>query len=668
MEPVARPIVESIPDELRQFPQWVCWRYEERKGKRTKVPFCAQNGGPASSTDPQTWCSFTGVLNALQRNEIYNGIGFVLSDSDPYCGIDIDDCLDELGDLVWGQDVVEMFDTYTEISPSGRGVKLFLRGKKPPEARSRIKGLGPNGDNTLEIYDRARFFAVTGRTLVNTRSAIANRQAVLESFCSRYWQVPAPVPSGQVSDDEERSARCLEAMLRMNLGDHNDGSHRLFAACCRCVEHDLCGSDALNAIRAYAQVRPFPVSWSDEDILRRLRDAERTCQRGAVVRRDQPVVLDGLLSHMGIPSLPTEEAADDSPKLPTRSPAQPKSIEELVHVYPELRPPVIHGLLRRGESANIIAPPKTGKSWLAADLAIAVASGRPWLDSFNTEPGDVLIIDNELHGETSANRVPRDAAARGVPWDEYKHGVFIENLRGKLRDIHAMAGYFQTLEPGRYQVIVLDAFYRFLPRDTDENDNGAMANIYNQIDWCADYLGCSFVLIHHASKGNQSGKSVTDVGSGAGSQSRATDAHLVLRPHEEPDCVVLEAAVRSWPPVDPICLRWRFPVWNPDPSLDPFALRGLRRGRTRASHSGSAVEPAWTVEQFVSAFLTENPRDRSEIVPCTQSAGLSQRKATQLLRQAESQGLVHRWSFGANRPVKFATVEQHEENSERKAS
>lgn len=66
MEPIARPIVESIPDELCQLPQWVCWRYEERKGKRTKVPYCAQNGGLASSTDPQTWCSFTGVLNALQ--------------------------------------------------------------------------------------------------------------------------------------------------------------------------------------------------------------------------------------------------------------------------------------------------------------------------------------------------------------------------------------------------------------------------------------------------------------------------------------------------------------------------------------------------------------------------------------------------------------------------
>ncbi len=74
-------------------------------------------------------------------------------------------------------------------------------------------------------------------------------------------------------------------------------------------------------------------------------------------------------------------------------------------------------------------------------------------------------------------------------------------------------------------------------------------------------LNCSFVLVHHASKGNQSVKSVTDVGAGAGSQSRATDTHLVLRHHQEPGCVVVDAAVRSWPPIEPQCLRWSFPVW-----------------------------------------------------------------------------------------------------------
>lgn len=48
---------------------------------------------------------------------------------------------------------------------------------------------------------------------------------------------------------------------------------------------------------------------------------------------------------------------------------------------------------------------------------------------------------------------------------------------------------------------------------------------------------------------------LTDVGAGAGSQSRATDAHVVLRPHEEDGVAVLDAAVRSWPPIEPMCMR-----------------------------------------------------------------------------------------------------------------
>ncbi len=87
-------------------------------------------------------------------------------------------------------------------------------------------------------------------------------------------------------------------------------------------------------------------------------------------------------------------------------------------------------------------------------------------------------------------------------------------------------------------------------------------SIYNLIDRYALQLGCCFVLIHHSSKGNQSGKAVTDVRTGAGSQSRATDTHLIPRPHEEPGAVVVDAAVRSWPPIEPRCLRWEFPVFQ----------------------------------------------------------------------------------------------------------
>ncbi|MCC6910052.1 MAG: AAA family ATPase [Phycisphaerales bacterium] len=280
----------------------------------------------------------------------------------------------------------------------------------------------------------------------------------------------------------------------------------------------------------------------------------------------------------------------------------------------------------------------THNSWLTLDLAIAVATGRPWLGRYATERGDVLIIDNELHRETSAHRIPKVAHARGIPMREFNRRIFVDNIRGRLRDIFTLAPYFAAIEPGRYKVIVLDAFYRFMPAGGDENDNGTMANIYNCIDAFADRLGCSFVLIHHSSKGNQTGKSVTDVGAGAGAQSRATDTHVVLRPHEEDHVVVLEAAVRSWPPVEPLCLRWEFPVWTADETLDSSQL--LSQGGRSRSEPGKKDE--WTPESFVEAFVDDEPATRSAIIGRAVRDGLSKWAADNLLRMADADGLLAR--------------------------
>lgn len=342
-----------------------------------------------------------------------------------------------------------------------------------------------------------------------------------------------------------------------------------------------------------------------------------------------------------------------------------KSVRQLLNEHPDLRRPVIHGLLREGETMNVIASPKIGKSWLVTDLALAVATGRKWLDWFDTEPGHVLIVDNELHCETTANRIPKVMKARGIPLDAVAERVFVENVRGGLKDIFGLSSYFDTLTPGRFKLIVLDAFYRFMPKDTDENDNGTMSQVYNHLDSYAAKLGCSFVQVHHSTKGNQSSKSVTDVGAGAGSQSRATDTHLVLRPHEEPDCVVLDAAVRSWPPIEPRVLRWTFPVWTPDDSLDPASLRPerpRRRAKADAEAKGATKppEPAWDAPRFATAFVGEAPAATSAIVQLGVDAGLSARKATKLLKLAEAQGLIHRWRFGPNHPVQYATCPQPE--------
>lgn len=336
----------------------------------------------------------------------------------------------------------------------------------------------------------------------------------------------------------------------------------------------------------------------------------------------------------------------------------PRSLRQLIAAYPSLRKPVIEGLLREGETMNVIAQSKLGKSWLVIDLALSVATGRPWL-GMDCIQGDVLILDNELHGETSANRIPKVAEVRGIDIDAVADRLYVENLRGRLQDLFALGPYFKQFEPGRFKVVILDAFYRFLPMRADENDNGTMANLYNYLDSFADYLKCCFVLIHHTSKGNQSLKELTDVGAGAGAQSRATDTHLILRRHEEEDAVVMEAAVRSWPPIPPRCLRWAWPVWMPADDLDPMALK--KEGGKRSAKSSDGEEPpSYDAVGFVERFLSEEPKSQARILEEAEAEGLSSRRVKRLLDLAEEEGLAFRWTVGHRKTLVYANVEPSE--------
>jgi hypothetical protein len=336
------------------------------------------------------------------------------------------------------------------------------------------------------------------------------------------------------------------------------------------------------------------------------------------------------------------------------------SCAELLRTYPERRPPVIEGLLRVGETMNIIAAPKIGKSWLTLGLAFAVATGRPWLGNFQTTQGKVLLIDNELHPETSAHRLRTMARHLSWPMEEIAETISIVNLRGRLQDLYGLGNGLRNVEHGRFRLVIIDAFYRTLPMGTDENDNGRMASLYNKLDSYADAMGAAFSNIHHASKGDQATKAITDVGAGAGAQSRATDTHLILRSHEQPNAVVLDAAVRSWPPVVPLCLRWDFPVWTPAPELDPTALRTAKPRKRKPEgerEPKKPPEPAWTAKRFAEAFGKPEPRVKAVVLEEALQSGLSERRAGNLLKAAVECGNLFSWQEnGATKRTLVATV------------
>ena len=148
-------IPECIPEEMKIRPQWVCWRYDlDEKDNWTKHPYNLQSGHRASHSDLMTWSTFEEILEAYEAGR-YDGVGFVFCSGDPYTGIDLDGCRDpESGEIEpWAAKIVQAFDTYTELSPSGAGIHIVAKGTLPGRGRKR---------KYIEMYDMKRFFTFTG--------------------------------------------------------------------------------------------------------------------------------------------------------------------------------------------------------------------------------------------------------------------------------------------------------------------------------------------------------------------------------------------------------------------------------------------------------------------------------------------------------------------------
>ena len=142
----------NIPPQLASRSQWVLWKIEKRDGKSTKVPYSAR-GGNARTSQPETWESFDAVLTILAAEpNRYNGLGFVFTPDDPFCGVDLDDCLNPDGTLKdWAAPITAMFDgTYCEVSPSGTGLKLFCLGRTTGGRKLKISD-DPNSDEAIDV-------------------------------------------------------------------------------------------------------------------------------------------------------------------------------------------------------------------------------------------------------------------------------------------------------------------------------------------------------------------------------------------------------------------------------------------------------------------------------------------------------------------------------------
>ena len=125
-----KPKLGSIPNELKARKQWVCWRIEKRNSKLTKVPYNPKSKHKAKVNDPSTWGSFEEACRRYEKDS-FDGIGFVLTEKDPFVGLDFDDCVIDGFIYPVQMEWVKRLNSYSEISPSGNGLRIIVKGSLP---------------------------------------------------------------------------------------------------------------------------------------------------------------------------------------------------------------------------------------------------------------------------------------------------------------------------------------------------------------------------------------------------------------------------------------------------------------------------------------------------------------------------------------------------------
>ena len=206
--------VDDLPlDGLSLYDHFVTWLLEWRAGKDgkpgrwTKPPIDPMRGGYAESTNPSTWGPWHSVIGVHER------AGFVVAQDDPFSFLDCDNAVDAETETIkpWARSMVQRFPTYWEYSPSGTGLKGWLRATAP---QNRII---PLGDGKVEIFSHGKFSTLTGHRIAGTSPTITDCQSQLDAFYAQRCAAAvtscdsASPPRGSELRDEEVLARARAA-------------------------------------------------------------------------------------------------------------------------------------------------------------------------------------------------------------------------------------------------------------------------------------------------------------------------------------------------------------------------------------------------------------------------------------------------------------------------
>lgn len=508
---------------MRDLRQWLVWRSEERDGKPTKIPYSPLTGQRASSTTPETWTGYEEAVRACKKHG-YGGIGFVFTPEDDLCGVDLDGCLDaETGEIEpWAQEVIEGLDSYTEVSPSGTGVHVLVRGELPA---------GRNRKGRFEAYDRGRYFTVTGRHLAGTPRTVESRQEELRGVVRRVFGSEAPesanghtepvaasvaVDNG-LSDTEvvekASASRNGEKFRRLWAGDTSDyGSHSEadLALCGKLAFWT--GGDATRVDSLFRQSDLYRKKWDRKDYRNRTITEALSGKtefyeppKTVTLYIDRDVGTEEKAPKNSVPASPSPYRDKDTGTI-----KKPKAVRFADMDVPGPREYLLENLVLSDYPTLWHGDGGVAKSLLVLSMGVAISGGsRRWLGK-TVEKSRVLYVDFELDAGEQSRRVHQlcqGAGLSGPPEDL----LYMSALGYSARE--AFTAALEACEERTVGLVILDSLGPALQGDAEASRD--VIAFFQQAMEPFREQGVGVLIIDHQSKmqGGQSYQSKGAFGS-----------------------------------------------------------------------------------------------------------------------------------------------------------
>jgi len=551
---------QNIPADLKAIRQWAVYRFDPRKAKKDpggysskmgKPPVSPKSGYPLKEWEKSENClTFDQAVNALEDNTSGNlaGIGLIFTGREPFSGVDVDSCitpmaLSNAALTKQAREIVDRLDTYTEISPSGTGLRLIGRGKLPG---------GDNGGKCgdYEAYSAARFLTMTGRVF-EEKKPIRDFASDLAWFRKTYAtaQKPEPSeppprerqetrqPSGPLSDDDilkiiSKARNSSKIQSLMSSGGDSEGDAALI------WELAFYTKDPAQIERLMRTTNRTREKWDDK--------------RGNMnflayeIGRCLAKYKGGSYEPTSKPQAGSADT-EDSEREP--NPALTLEAASCIRFFenePQPREFIVNDFLPRLNVGVIAAPGGTGKGYFTLQLALSVATGIKFLGKFDiANPGGVLYCnaeddEPEIHRRflgclrEVARDVGPEAAKEAI--GALGERFYAPSLTGKRRltlypdqtgsnkrDLLNLAQSIPDL-----RLIILDPANRIMAGDFNRVEE--VTAFIQCLEEIATESGATILLVTHTNKASQSGDRDSKHSAGAvlGSQSFVNAARWVM--------------------------------------------------------------------------------------------------------------------------------------------